>query len=159
MTPTGDAAMTVTDVSPRTTDLPDCTACGACCVEAGSVTVRLGDDVPARRTRSVRGRMGYCRDDHLLGIREMRTEEPGTRCASLVGTVGVDVRCAIHPRRPRTCREFVPGSGGCHEARATMLRKRARMEHKPLGYDERPLGGPQPPAAATWGTRPAAAQA
>ncbi len=140
--------MTSTDASPQVTD---CTACGACCVEAGSVTVRPGDDVPVRRTRSVRGRMGYCRDDYLDGIREMRTEEPGSRCSSLLGTLGVDVRCAIHARRPRTCREFEPGSEGCHAARATMLRKLTRLHHKPRGYDERPLHGPQPPASPTWG--------
>lgn len=127
----------------------DCTSCGACCVEAGSVTVYPEDSVPMRHTRSVRGRMGYLSDDYLDGIREMKVEEPGTRCACLRGTVGVEVRCAIYARRSRVCREFDVGSEGCSAARTAMERKRASPEYGPRGYEVRPPAGRAHPAAAT----------
>jgi Fe-S-cluster containining protein len=102
----------------------DCKACGACCVEAGPVTVRPETDVtvPARLTRSVRRCMGYASWEADFGVRQMATHLGG-RCKALKGQVMKDCHCGIYERRPAVCRAFEPGSEGC-------LASRERAQHK-----------------------------
>jgi uncharacterized protein len=96
-----------------------CVACGACCAsfrvdfareelesEGGRVPDGLADPITATTCR-LRG-----------------TDHQPPRCAALVGTVGVQARCAIHEWRPAPCREFgerAPmgiGDPACDRARA-----------------------------------------
>jgi Fe-S-cluster containining protein len=53
------------------------------------------------------------------------TDQPQPRCVALEGTIGESVRCAIHPRRSSSCREFDPSYADgvtpnprCDQARA-----------------------------------------
>jgi Fe-S-cluster containining protein len=99
------------------TDNP-CLSCGACCAsfrvdfarqelacEGGSVPDGLAVVLTA----------GTCR---MRG-----TDHQPPRCAALVGTIGVQARCAIHEWRPSPCREFgerAPigiGDAACDRAR------------------------------------------
>lgn len=41
-----------------------------------------------------------------------------SRCALLVGEVGVDAKCSIHDHKPVTCKIYIPGVLGCVESRA-----------------------------------------
>lgn len=98
----------------------DCQSCGACCQSAGEVVVRLDVDRVARHlTRSVRNKMGFASweaDDIRIMARN-----PAGQCAAFRGKVGNECRCAIYAARPTNCREFVPGSADCLDARERML--------------------------------------
>lgn len=96
-----------------------CTRCGACCT---------GFRVDFDRTEL--HSEGGCVPDGLAlhltaGLCRLRgTDQALPRCAALVGAVGQQVRCAIHPCRPSPCRDFGPlapfgiGDEACARARA-----------------------------------------
>jgi hypothetical protein len=98
-----------------------CLACGACCacfrasfywsetddVTPGGVPLELTEDRPP----------------HFRVMKGTNQQQP--RCVALEGTIGEAVRCAIHPRRPSSCREFAASfedgatpNERCDEARA-----------------------------------------
>ena len=96
-----------------------CLACGACCASftvdfARAELLSEGGHVPDGLAVEVNGAL--CR---LRG-----TDHARPRCAALVGTVGVQASCGIHPWRPSPCREFglrAPlgiGDEACARARA-----------------------------------------
>lgn len=89
---------------------PACLACGACCREAfDTVPLTPGEVASLQDTGMVR-----IADDGWTDL--ARVPSPlgrGTRCAAL----GADLRCAIYPRRPDTCRGLELGSAACVEAR------------------------------------------
>lgn len=105
----------------------DCQSCGACCVEAGPVSVNVYDSTPRWRTRSIRYSMPYTEQDVRDGVRQM-DKYLGGRCKALAGVVCKSVSCRIYDTRPAVCRTFEPGSAGCLESRATALRKAAAPE-------------------------------
>lgn len=96
----------------------DCQTCGACCRAAyHSVEV-------SRRDPAVKAQPGYVVDRGTY----LEIKREGDRCAALEGgrfdgsdgaAVGTASRyhCAIYDDRPRTCREFTPGSAHCLTAR------------------------------------------
>ena len=90
-----------------------CLACGACCC-AYRVDFSIheldeqGGQVPAGLTVEVTGNTARMRG----------TDHVPSRCAALVGTVGVKAHCGIYEWRPGPCRELAPGSQGCEKARA-----------------------------------------
>lgn len=98
-----------------------CTRCGACCCTFEVVFPRVeldseGGPVSAALTERV--------DDKRVRMRSRRrASDPRSRCVALLGTVGVDVRCAIYERRPSPCRRFAAqaaegrGDVPCGEAR------------------------------------------
>lgn len=101
----------------------DCKKCGACCVEAGSVSVFYPEDaVPRWRTRSIRDVRGYDPLDVERGVR-MMDRYLGGRCKALDGVVCQSVSCRVYDVRPSVCREFEPGSAGCIESRKVAFRK------------------------------------
>lgn len=114
----------------------DCTKCGACCIEAGHVRVRDEEAyVPRKFVERV--------DPYYVGRCEGFTHDTcvlkkylGGRCKALDGVVGVSCSCTIYYRRPAVCREFLPGTPGCTEARARAERKIANPAMKPRGYGE-----------------------
>lgn len=79
----------------------DCTACGACCVEAGKVEIKPEDDLPAWLQSN-----GYV------------AKHMGGRCKALTGVIGDCVGCAIYEIRPAVCASFLPGSEGCKDSRS-----------------------------------------
>lgn len=99
----------------------DCLKCGACCIEAGRVTVSPQDPTPK-----------YLTQKHNLESRCM-AKYMGGRCKALKGVIGESVSCSIYDRRPAVCRQFKPGSEGCLDSRE---RAAAKMlsSFKPRGY-------------------------
>lgn len=122
--------MTLTAV--KSPDL-DCTTCGACCLEAGPVPVYPDENVPQYLTQSVRGRMGFIREDAENGIRQM-DKHLGGRCKALKGVIGAACKCGIYEKRPRVCRTFPVGSPGCLQARFHMIDKMKYPERRYRGY-------------------------
>lgn len=99
------------------TDVPACTACGACCFSELPEYVRVfGGDWErmsdrARTYADFRGQSCF-----------MRIE--GGRCAALViDPVARSFTCAIYEERPDVCRSLARGSGAC---RADRHEKEAR---------------------------------
>ena len=111
----------------------DCTACGACCVEAGPVPVRAGDtSVPPGMAVSA----VFCRvlrGDGERGLRVMDRHMGGRREA-MEGVPGEGVSCSACAGRPAACASFAAGSGRCLAARAAASAKMARPERGPRGY-------------------------
>lgn len=97
----------------------DCQSCGACCVVAGEVAVYHEEMVPKHYTRSVRNRMGFAAWE--ADFMRAMARKPDGACAALRGKTGALCSCAIYDRRPKMCREFLPGSAECREARATLI--------------------------------------
>ena len=96
----------------------DCQQCGACCVDYfGTEGYIQLDEAEPRRMRRLGLPVVAWHGQTLLGTR--RHEGPGgeTCCAAFAGEVGQSCACAIHPDRPRACREFEAGSPGCLYAR------------------------------------------
>lgn len=96
----------------------DCQVCGACCVDyfgtTGYIQLRPAEVGQLRR-------MGLPVVDwhgqSLLATRPHEGPIGNTCCVAFVGEVGKACACAIHPERPRACREFEAGSEGCRFAR------------------------------------------
>jgi len=103
----------------------DCQACGACCVEAGSVILIQSDQgIPA-----------HLLSRHKTGQMEV-SKYMGGRCKALEGVIGSCVSCSIYENRPQVCKQFEPGSPGCEEARSGASHKMNQMEWRPRGYGE-----------------------
>lgn len=96
----------------------DCQQCGACCVDyfgtAGHIPLTPAE---ARRLRRLGLPVVAWHGQQLLGTRPHDGPGGATCCAAFAGAVGGDCACAIHPERPRPCREFEAGSAGCLFAR------------------------------------------
>jgi Fe-S-cluster containining protein len=93
-------------------DLPNegmamCRACGACCSFSPDWPRFSTEDdadldrIPAALVDDDQGRM--------------RCE--GSRCAALVGEVGVSTSCSVYALRPEVCRVCSPGDDDCRAAR------------------------------------------
>ncbi len=96
----------------------DCQQCGACCVDYfGTEGYIQLDAVEIRRM----GRLGLpvvqWHGQPLLATRGHDGPGGATCCVAFAGAVGTSCACAIHPDRPRACREFEAGSPGCRFAR------------------------------------------
>lgn len=95
----------------------DCQACGACCIAAGPIPVYPHDEqVPRRRTVSVRRTVGFASFEADEGVRQMASEPDGC-CRALTGTPGKACACAIYSQRPSGCQDFQPGSLACLKSR------------------------------------------
>lgn len=96
----------------------DCQTCGACCVDYFGTTgyIQLAGGEPARLRRLGLPVVSW-HGQTLLGTRSHAGPGGSTCCSAFVGTVGQSCACAIHPDRPRACREFEAGSAGCLYAR------------------------------------------
>jgi hypothetical protein len=96
----------------------DCQQCGACCVDyfgtEGYIQLDAGE--PGRMRRFGLPVVSW-NGQTLLGTRPHSGPGGETCCAAFVGQVGGACACAIHPDRPRACREFEVGSPGCRFAR------------------------------------------
>jgi Fe-S-cluster containining protein len=96
----------------------DCQQCGACCVDFFGTEgyIQLGPGEPARMRRLGLPVVAW-HGQTLLGT--LPHDGPGgkTCCVAFAGNVGRACACAIHPDRPRACREFEVGSPGCLFAR------------------------------------------
>lgn len=76
------------------------------------VEVSSGDRVPDELTKFDRTGL------HIMRQRKIPkgTDNCGT-CIALKGVIGQRVSCAIYPRRPVVCLEFLPGESDCLVAR------------------------------------------
>jgi Fe-S-cluster containining protein len=96
----------------------DCQQCGACCVDyfgtPGYIPLEGGE---VGRMRRLGLPVVTWHDQTLLGTRSHDGPTGATCCVAFAGAVGTDCACAIHPDRPRACREFAVGSPGCQFAR------------------------------------------
>jgi len=97
-----------------------CLQCGACCAHfRASFYWAETDDVTP-------GGVPVILTEQLTPWRRVMigTNRPQPRCVALIGTIGIEVRCSIHPRRASICREFSPaweaglGNERCDQARA-----------------------------------------
>jgi Fe-S-cluster containining protein len=96
----------------------DCQQCGACCVDFFGTEgyIQLADGEPARMRRLSLPVVSW-NGQTLLGTRPHDGPGGETCCTAFVGHIGGACACAIHPDRPRACREFEVGSEGCRFAR------------------------------------------
>lgn len=96
----------------------DCQTCGACCVDLFGTAgyIQLEGKEPARLRRLGLPVVTWHRQV-LLGTRAHDGPGGETCCVAFAGAVGESCACAIHPDRPRACREFTAGSLGCRFAR------------------------------------------
>jgi Fe-S-cluster containining protein len=96
----------------------DCQACGACCVDyfgtQGYIQLLPGE---GERMQALGLPVVDWHGQELLGTRPHHGPGGDSCCSAFVGNVGASCACAIHPFRPRACREFEPGSPGCLFAR------------------------------------------
>ncbi len=116
-------------------DVPECTACGACCFSTLPEYVRVfGYDWDRMTERA----QAYT---HFLGNRCYLRVEEG-HCAALVIDPGApSFRCAIYEVRPDACRALERGSGACQADRHEK-RERPLLAVERLLRDGR---GPRPP--------------
>ena len=110
-------------------DVPECTACGACCFSTLPEYVRVfGYDWDRMDERA----QAYT---HFLGNRCYLRLEEGHCAALVIDPDALSFRCAIYEARPDACRSLERGSGACkadrHEKRerpllavANLLRER-----------------------------------
>jgi uncharacterized protein len=99
--------MTELPMTPAELTVSDCQACGACCSfssEWPQFSLESDADLDLIPSAYV--------DDSLGRMRCI-----GSRCAALVGEVGVSTACAIYSVRPDVCRACLPGDDACKMAR------------------------------------------
>ena len=109
----------------------DCQACGACCVEAGTVPIYPDETgVPETFAGPMRRKLD---PEHPPGMRQI-AKHMGGRCKALAGEIGACVSCTIYDHRPRVCAAFVAGSEGCKDARLRASQKMLRPEAGYRGY-------------------------
>ncbi len=99
----------------------NCLACGACCVEAGRVTVSPEDKTPRSLTEKYNGE-STCMSKYM-----------GGRYKTLEGVIGLNVSYSVYSKRPKVCREYQPGSEGCLDSRERANVK-LQSSFKPRGY-------------------------
>jgi Fe-S-cluster containining protein len=76
--------------------------------------------------------------DHTACMRGTRNRP--RRCIALVGTIGIDVRCAIYEQRPSSCRAFAPGAAAGHgDARCGDARRLHGLPPLAGSYDDFPI--------------------
>ena len=100
-------------------DVPECTACGACCFSTLPEYVRVfGHDWDRMDERA----QAYT---HFLGNRCYLRLEEGHCAALVIDPDSSSFRCAIYEARPDACRALERGSGACkadrHEKRERPL--------------------------------------
>lgn len=109
----------------------DCQACGACCVEAGTVPVYPEEvQVPQDLLAPYKQRADFPTPSGTQQI----AKHLGGRCKALTGEIGACVGCSIYANRPRVCASFAAGSDGCKDARLRASRKIANPEPRYRGY-------------------------
>lgn len=109
----------------------DCQACGACCIEAGTVPVYADEtQVPEDRLSAY---PTHLRHPVPPGTRQV-AKHLGGRCRALEGEIGACTRCTIYAARPRVCAAFAPGTDACKDSRLRASRKMADLAMKPRGY-------------------------
>lgn len=111
----------------------DCRTCGACCTALPWWTSAPDGErsgAPVETYTFVNADPDTPEEACVLAERSIANRPPGRalrvvggRCASLVGDVGLSVRCAIYERRPLECRGFPRGSIVCR-----IVRVRAGLE-------------------------------
>lgn len=106
----------------------DCQACGACCIEAG--TVPIYPDETQVPTEFIAAYTRPRESEMPSGMRQI-TKHLGRRCTALTGEIGACVSCSIYENRPRVCATFPSGSEGCKNAR---LRASQKMLNPEAGY-------------------------
>ncbi len=90
-------------------NLPECVACGSCCLSAQQDYLELFAIDLQRMDATAHG---LTRSD---GARQFMRIESG-RCAALcVDFTTRELRCTIYPMRPDVCRWLERGSGACLE--------------------------------------------
>jgi Fe-S-cluster containining protein len=94
----------------------DCLSCGACCAPRANWRVYVAVDDAERQRLPEKYALRV-----LNGELRTHPRRDGVRCVALVGTLGISVRCDIHPVRPAVCRAFAAGGRECREARAEVL--------------------------------------
>ena len=92
---------------------PPCLHCGACCA-----AYRVDFSVHEMEDAGGCVPQGLAVEVTASTMRMRGTDHVPTRCAALVGQVGVRASCGIYEWRPHPCRELEPGSLGCEKARA-----------------------------------------
>lgn len=108
----------------------DCQACGACCAhyanEDLSSVGRRGmglfisnDDVTGLPSNLV-VLYPFSTGGHDAWLRAKRVDGRW-QCRALEGQIGVGCSCSVYEHRPKTCRDFEPGSTGCRHARKEVL--------------------------------------
>lgn len=95
----------------QSADTTPCNTCGACCAHAA--------DWP-RFTCETDAALDQLPPD-LVNDAKSGMRCHGTRCAALVGTVGVATSCSIYALRPDVCRACQPGDEACNIARAARI--------------------------------------
>jgi Fe-S-cluster containining protein len=109
-----------------------CLSCGACCcLYRVSFHWQEGDDatpggVPVALCEDLNSRMRVMRGT---------TSRANCRCIALLGTLGEQVACSIHPQRPSPCRAF-PASWSEGAANLDCDRARASIGLPPLRPDD-----------------------
>jgi Fe-S-cluster containining protein len=111
----------------RSSLLPDCQTCGACCAFFHQIVVLDSDPTPRRLTWAV------WNDEAIAGPKThwLRREALEGCCVAFKGRVGGHASCAIYELRPMSCRAFEAGSDRCRAVR------RAYGLEPPLSEDER----------------------
>lgn len=89
-----------------------CQQCGACCA---SFRVDFSVEELDDNGGSVPSGLTVPLTDTLCRMRG--TDHSPTRCAALIGQIGVQVSCGIYEWRSSPCREFSEGSDACNRAR------------------------------------------
>jgi len=98
---------------------PDCRTCGACCTTGAADSAGKLAYLPISKAEARDLPADVVTQVKLEGFgkaRSLRFE--GSRCAALVGVVGLSCSCRVYEHRPRICRVFPPGSTNCLAARA-----------------------------------------
>jgi Fe-S-cluster containining protein len=101
-------------LTPPGTPVPDCVACGACCVALPCVGVRPAEELAEEDYWDVTtdGAAGAITVDRFV-----RRDAESLACAALVIKDGTAALCRVYERRPQICRDFEAGSDKCHALR------------------------------------------
>jgi Fe-S-cluster containining protein len=113
----------------KSTDAPECTACGACCFSTLPEYVRVfGVDLDRMDDRA----RAYT---DFTGNRCFMRLEDGRCTALVIDPSGPRFTCAIYEMRPDVCRSLERGSGACaadrHEKRERPLLAVERLLQRP----------------------------
>jgi uncharacterized protein len=112
-------------------EVPECTACGACCFStletyvkvSGSDYERVGDDAPHWITfdghrAHLRMHDGHCAALQIAVVDHgVQAAPERSRAESPLPSPSAHFSCAIYPRRPETCRTLERGGPMCRAER------------------------------------------
>ncbi len=93
--------------------VPDCLACGVCCLFALIVPITRAETPKLLAYTDI---LLDDSDEDIVVDRMLQRVDDG-RCASLDGTFGISIGCRIYNDRPQVCRDFDAGSDRCHAFR------------------------------------------